>query len=100
MNFIRERFTAFEPPSGYAGVLIPLEEAHQHSYSSRTNRASLIESSIIADGNGGKNQGESADMHECTGMLGPVPEYSVEGLRREVRQDGNPGTWSEYEREI
>ena len=85
-----------ESVSDYPGVLIPLEEAHQHSHSYRTAQAGLDDESIdggVFDDDddvipGGVKQVRD---HEGTGMLEMnTGEYSVEGLRKYV-QKGNKG---------
>jgi hypothetical protein len=77
----------------YAGVLIPLTEAHLHSHSARSGRTEYEEPPGEDDEDG---VGKAAE-NEGTGMLAMTAcEYSVEGLRREVRRGGK-GDWSEYE---
>ncbi|KAI6326480.1 hypothetical protein MCOR29_003435 [Pyricularia oryzae] len=80
-----------ETTASYAGVLIPLEEAHLYSHSARSGRTEYEESPSTADNNnddeaGGKRGGEEAGMLEMR-----AAEYSIEGLRREVRL-GSGGT--------
>jgi hypothetical protein len=80
----------------YAGVLISLEEAHLHSYSARSGRTEYEEppdEDVDGDGAEGLKDAEN----EATGMLEMrACEYSIEGLRREVRR-GAKGESSEYE---
>lgn len=74
-------------------VIIPLEDAHLHSYSARlgTESPDLMKDPDVDEG--GKDT-----EHEETGMLEmSVSEYSIEGLRREVRK-GARGAPSQYER--
>ena len=96
------RGTRTESVDDYAGVLISLEEAHLHSHSARSGRTEYEElpdderddddQGSISDGEGGK-----AREHEGTGMLEmSACEYSIAGLRREVRRGGK-GRWTEYE---
>jgi len=84
----------------YAGVLIPLEEAHLHSYSARSGRTEYEEPPDEDDGDGDGDDAAEAlkdAENEGTGMLEMrACEYSIEGLRREVRRGGK-GEWSEYE---
>ncbi|CAI4212237.1 unnamed protein product [Parascedosporium putredinis] len=92
-------------PSSYAfeRVVIPLEDAHLHSYSARMGTGSP---DLRAPRNGDADADPDVDdaddsgkdvEHEETGMLEmSVSEYSVEGLRREVRK-GTRGIPSEYE---
>lgn len=92
-------------PSSYAfeRVVIPLEDAHLHSYSARMGTGSpdlqgARDGDADADADDADDSGKDVE-HEETGMLEmSVSEYSVEGLRREVRK-GTRGIPSEYERE-
>ncbi len=79
-----------ESVDDYAGVLIALDEAHLHSHSARSGRTEYEEPP------GEEDVGKDAE-NEATGMLEMrAAEYSLEGLRREVRRGGR-GQWSEYE---
>ncbi|KAK3325896.1 major facilitator superfamily domain-containing protein [Apodospora peruviana] len=87
-----------ESVNDYTGVLIPLDEAHLHSHSYRSGR-SEFEGSLDDDasdteaGSGGKDHED-----EGTGMLEmSAAEYSIEGLRKEVRRGGTGEKWTEYE---
>ncbi len=86
-----------ESVDDYSGVLIPLEEAHLHSHSYRSGRCEFEEMSQDAesdDGDGAKDQDD-----EGRGMLEMnAAEYSIEGLRKEVRRGGKGRTWTSYER--
>ncbi|KAH7326101.1 major facilitator superfamily domain-containing protein [Stachybotrys elegans] len=74
-----------ESVDNYLGVLVPLEEAHNYSHSKK-------QSSEDDDAASAKD-GDS----ERLGMLSmDLDEYSIEGLRREMRRGGN-GQWTEYE---
>lgn len=83
----------------YAGVLVPLEEAHLHSQSARSGRTEFETKNdndndieLEEDAAAGKNE-ES----ETEGMLQmDAAEYTIEGLRKEMRQ-GRKGQWTEYE---
>lgn len=112
-----------ETADDYAGVLIPLEEAHLYSHSARSGRTEYEELSGDDGGDGGdgvgaqqqqqrrrgagggENCGGSGgngkrDEHEGTGMLQMcAAEYSIEGLRREVRRGEKGRQWSAYESE-
>ena len=80
----------------YAGVLISLDEAHLHSYSARSGRTEY-EEPPDEDGDGDETEGLKDAENEASGMLEMrACEYSIEGLRREVRRGGK-GEWSEYE---
>ena len=86
----------------YKGVLVPLEQAHLHSHSARTGRTEFEEPPDEAgagddDGDEEEGKGLNDEETERTGMLEMrACEYSIEGLRREVRRGGK-GQWSEYE---
>lgn len=80
----------------YAGVLVPLDEAHLHSHSARTGRVEFEARDFELDDDdetgAGKDRGD-----EERGMLEmDAAEYSIEGLRKAMR-DGRRGQWSEYE---
>lgn len=105
-------------PADHSGVVIPLEQAHLHSHSARCGRAEYEEvpdqdrvghedeegegdaddeNDPKARGVGVRGEGEG---DEGTGMLPmSAAEYSIEGLRKEVRRGGG-GTRSEYESEF
>ncbi|TKW51305.1 putative MFS-type transporter PB1E7.08c [Colletotrichum tanaceti] len=95
----------------YVGVVVPLEEAHLHSHSARTGKCEFEERpsqdddgdghDVVEDGNrdrdqdedeDGKDQGESAGMLEMS-----AAEYTIEGLRKEVRRGERGRRWTEYE---
>lgn len=85
-----------ESVDDYEGVLIPLEEAHLHSYSARTGRT---EFEAPAAGDDEEEAGKDDD-NETRGMLEMrAAEYTIEGLRRETRQGRQEGKWSDYESE-
>ncbi|KAH8170597.1 major facilitator superfamily protein [Sarocladium implicatum] len=77
----------------YEGVLVPLEQAHQHSYSARVGKAEF-QAPVAGDDD------EEADKdvdNETQGMLNmQAAEYTIEGLRKETRS-GRQGKWTEYE---
>ncbi|KAK4138065.1 MFS general substrate transporter [Trichocladium antarcticum] len=89
------------------GVVIPLDEAHLHSHSYRSRRRTespgpqLDEDVVEGDGRSGDDDGRDKDGDdEGTGMLlmgRGVPEYSIEGLRAEVRRGGRGTKWTAYE---
>lgn len=90
----------------YVGVLIPLEEAHLHSHSARSGRCEFEEASAGSDDpdvdddepeSGPPKDGDNED----TGMLQmSAAEYTIDGLRREVRRGQRRGRWTEYECEL
>ncbi|KAI1421100.1 sugar transporter [Xylaria sp. FL1777] len=110
-RFLRPMFARRESVHDYVGVLVPLEEAHLHSYSARCGKAEFEEDrrgSGDAHGNAGLDYNEDEETalgsafknsdNEGDGMLQmDAAEYTIEGLRRDVRK-GEPGRrWTEYE---
>ncbi|KAJ3512162.1 hypothetical protein NM208_g15354 [Fusarium decemcellulare] len=79
-----------ESVDDYIGVLVPLDEAHLVSKATQAKDASQ----------GEKLEGELDDLEskeERQGMLGGDPaEYTIEGLRKEMRE-GRQGQWTTYE---
>lgn len=83
------------PPS-LDRVIVPLEDAHLHSYAARHGGAESRPEDDIEDVE--EESGVKSSEHEATGMLEmSVSEYSIEGLRREIRK-GSRGKLTEYER--
>ncbi|KAI5858186.1 MFS general substrate transporter [Durotheca rogersii] len=81
----------------YIGVLIPLEEAHLHSHSARSGRCEFEEARTSPDGADADDPAPK-DGDEDAGMLQmSAAEYTIEGLRREVRRGERRRQWSEYE---
>ncbi|XP_044721271.1 major facilitator superfamily domain-containing protein [Hirsutella rhossiliensis] len=77
----------------YAGVLVPLEEAHLYSHSApRRHARPAAGTDIVLDK-------EEADGGEGQGMLDDEGEYSIRGLRKETRAGACSGgqRWTEYE---
>lgn len=85
-----------ESVDDYAGVLVPLEEAHLHSHTARTGRTEFETHEDGADDDtGSAKDGDS----ERQGMLQmDAAEYSIDGLRKSMRE-GRRGKWTEYESE-
>lgn len=93
----------------YAGVLVPLEQAHHHSHSARQGRTEFEaseEARPIAhdeedDVEAGKDaEDDDGDGGEEQGMLQMnAAEYTIEGLRKEMRK-GRQGKWTTYESEF
>jgi hypothetical protein len=97
MGLLSWRFGRTESADDYAGVLIPLTEAHLHSHSARSGKCEF-ESRGGSDGEGSDDGSGKDDQHEETGMLQMnVAEYTIEGLRRQVRQGERGQGSSEYE---
>ncbi|KAK6843510.1 hypothetical protein PG987_004370 [Apiospora arundinis] len=101
-------FLQYRPESvhDYAGVLVPLEEAHLHSHSARSGRTEFEERRHDEDDGGAdplmREDDNEADKDresgEGTGMLQmSAAEYTIEGLRWELRQGERGRVWSEYE---
>ncbi|KAI1173137.1 sugar transporter [Nemania sp. FL0916] len=111
-RFIRSRFARQESVNDYIGVLVPLEEAHLHSHSARCGKAEFEADhhdnpyDVDADADAAGREDEETALgasfkngdHEGDGMLQmDAAEYTIEGLRRDVRK-GEPGRrWTEYE---
>ncbi|KAI1283925.1 sugar transporter [Xylaria sp. FL0933] len=110
-RFLRSRFAPRESVHDYIGVLVPLEEAHLHSYSARCGKAEFEEdrrgsgdayASAHLDDHGDEETAFRAAYknsdNEGDGMLQmDAAEYTIEGLRRDARK-GEPGRrWTEYE---
>jgi len=88
-----------ESVEDFAGVLIPLEDAHLHSHSARSGHSEYEE---VPDEASDAGEDDSAkDRDSGTGMLlMSAAEYTIEGLRREVRRGGKGRTWTNYECEM
>lgn len=84
-----------ESVEDYAGVLVPLEEAHLYSHSARTGRT---EFETHEEGDDDDETGSAKDGDgERQGMLQMnAAEYTIEGLRKAMRE-GRRGNWTEYE---
>ncbi|KAG6064838.1 hypothetical protein E4U32_008037 [Claviceps aff. humidiphila group G2b] len=89
----------------YAGVLVPLEEAHLHGLSARSDlrrqrrRADDLESAATAaadDEDEDEDEGKGADSEAEAMLQMEEAEYTIDGLRAEMRQ-GRQGQWTEYE---
>lgn len=84
-----------ESTANYLGVVVPLEEAHLHSHSRRVGRTEF-EERPSPDGDG-DDEDPLKDAEESRGMLEmSAAEYTIEGLRKEVRR--GRGEFSDYER--
>lgn len=87
-----------ESVDDYAGVLVSLEEAHLHSHSARTGHCEYEEVPDEAASDIDDNDVPKSRSDEGAGMLlMSAAEYSIEGLRREVRRGGKGRTWTDYE---
>ncbi|KAI1350654.1 sugar transporter [Xylaria sp. FL0043] len=110
-RFLRSRFAPRESVHDYIGVLVPLEEAHLHSYSARCGKAEFEEDrrgsgDAYASAHLDDNEDEETAFraayknsdNEGDGMLQmDAAEYTIDGLRRDARK-GEPGRrWTEYE---
>ncbi|KAI0114502.1 sugar transporter [Nemania sp. FL0031] len=110
-RFIRSRLARRESVNDYIGVLVPLEEAHLHSHSARCGKAEFEEdrrgfNDINLDAHFGEDDDEETALgtafkngdNEGDGMLQMrAAEYTIEGLRREVRRGEHGRRWTEYE---
>lgn len=91
-----------ETAADYAAAVVPLEEAHQHSHSHRLSLRSDSEGQ--ADGDAFDSDGgidKDLDEQDTTMLMtgSEPPEYSIEGLRKEVRRGGRGKKWTAYESE-
>lgn len=87
-----------ESVNDYLGVLVPLEEAHHYSHSARSGRTEF--ETLGADEDGVGDDDPKDDDGEAQGMLHmKAAEYTVEGLRKEMRQ-GRQGKWTTYESKL
>ncbi|KAK5661549.1 hypothetical protein OQA88_11457 [Cercophora sp. LCS_1] len=85
-----------ESTDDYLGVLVPLEEAHQHSHSYRIGRRPVFDDS--SDDGASDDAIKVGGDDEGTAMLEmSIPDYSIEGLRKEVRRGGKGEKWTAYE---
>ncbi|CRK23067.1 hypothetical protein BN1723_012884 [Verticillium longisporum] len=85
-----------ESVDDYLGVVVPLEEAHLHSHSARTGRTEFEDPPSPGDDAGDDAGDAPKDREESEGMLEmSAAEYSIEGLRREVR--AGKGDSTDYE---
>ncbi|KAI1156321.1 sugar transporter [Nemania diffusa] len=110
-RFLRSRFARQESVNDYVGVLVPLEEAHLHSHSARCGKAEFEEhrrgsSELNANADFGDEEDEETALgtafknsdNEGDGMLQMnAAEYTIEGLRRDVRKGETGRRWTEYE---
>ncbi|KAL1878281.1 hypothetical protein Daus18300_002199 [Diaporthe australafricana] len=91
---IRWRGLRTESVDNYSGVLISLDQAHLHSHSARCGRTEYEELPSHGDD---EDDPKDSVGDEGTGMLEmSAAEYSIEGLRKEVRRGGS-GMRSDYE---
>jgi hypothetical protein len=85
----------------YTAAVVPLEEAHQHSHTYRLTRSEpvgqLDDDAFDGDGGIDKDRDEQDTTMLMTGS--EPPEYSIEGLRKEVRRGGKGEKWTAYESE-
>jgi hypothetical protein len=91
-----------ETSGDYESVLVALEDAHLHSYSYRLGRRCEFDESSedhsMDDEEAGHGNIKAGDENEGTAMLEmSCPEYSIEGLRREVRKGSKGEKWTAYE---
>ncbi|KAI1822144.1 sugar transporter [Xylaria intraflava] len=112
-RFLRSRFARQESVHDYAGVLVPLEEAHLYSHSARSGRTEFEEARQSSDDDDASvdlDSDEDEDEEtalgtafkngnsEGAGMLQmDAAEYTIEGLRRDACKDEPGRKWTEYE---
>ncbi|KAH0498222.1 hypothetical protein TgHK011_005488 [Trichoderma gracile] len=86
-----------ESVDDYAGVLVSLEDAHLHSHSARVGRVEFEAQDDIPEEGDDDDEVDSAKDDQGEGMLlMNAAEYTIEGLRAEMRQ-GKRGKWTDYE---
>ncbi|KAL2127825.1 hypothetical protein VTI74DRAFT_10114 [Chaetomium olivicolor] len=85
----------------YTTVVVPLDEAHEHSHAYRSGQRNAEREGNSDDGAfEDEAGGDKDDDEEGMGMLltsRQVREYSIEGLRREVRTGGGVEKSTAYE---
>ncbi|KAI3326045.1 sugar transporter [Xylariaceae sp. AK1471] len=106
-RFIRSRIARRESVNDYIGVLVPLEEAHLHGHSARCGKTEFEDARDGSDdANADSDDDEETELggafkhgdNEGTGMLQMnAAEYTIEGLRRDVRKGETGRRWTEYE---
>lgn len=103
-DFLRPRSDA-SASADYSSVVIPLERAHLHSHSARCGRTEYEEvpgADLEHEERGDDDEEDEEglkDGEEGRAMLEMNPaEYSIQGLRKEVRKkDGGGNERGEYE---
>lgn len=108
-----------ESTDDFIGVLVPLDEAHRYSHSRKQGKTEYEEANTIEDPDiearldslaRDSDDGDDLDAakeesdNEAAGMLQmTAAEYTIEGLRTEMRKGhgGGPGgRWTSYESEF
>lgn len=85
----------------YVGVLVSLEEAHLHSHSARTGKTEFEESGneesegLVAGEEGAIKDGEDGEGSGMQQMS--AAEYTIEGLKRQVRTGERAKVETEYD---
>lgn len=97
LSLWRLAFGRVESVHDYAGVLVPLDEAHLHSHSARHGRAEF-ERRHDADDTAPDRCSKDEAREEQGMLMMDAAEYTIEGLRMEMTQ-GRRGQWTEYESE-
>ncbi|KAG5948646.1 hypothetical protein E4U53_006221 [Claviceps sorghi] len=86
-----------ESVDDYAGVLIPLEEAHLHGLFARSGQT---QSASPGDNHGGDvesaDEGKTGDGESQAMLQMEEADYTIDSLRAEMRQ-GRQGQWTDYE---
>ncbi|EAQ92476.1 hypothetical protein CHGG_00711 [Chaetomium globosum CBS 148.51] len=84
----------------YASAVIPLSEAHRHSHSyrlrSQPEPEGQLEDEAFDEDDDPDKDGDDGDTTMLV-MANSAAEYSIEGLRREVRAGKKGGEWTTYE---
>lgn len=87
----------------YTTVVVPLDEAHQHSHSyrlrPRPETDGPLDDDALEDDDAGRDKDGDEEDTTMLVMSSTIPEYSIEGLRREVRRGRREENWTAYESE-
>lgn len=91
-------------PADYSRVVVPLEEAHLHSHSYRLRKQPDSDGENenledVDDDADKDDEGQDTDML-VMGSTAAAAEYSIEGLRAEVRRGRTGERWTAYESEL
>ena len=91
-----------ETAADYTSAVIPLSEAHRHSHSyrlrPRPDSEGQVDDEAFDEDDDPDKDGDDGDTTMLV-MTSSAAEYSIEGLRREVRAGKKGGEWTTYESE-
>ncbi|KAG6009055.1 hypothetical protein E4U21_003387 [Claviceps maximensis] len=88
-----------ESVDDYAGVLVPLEEAHLYGVSARSGRIAESASRDEHQGDDVENadEGKNGESESQAMLQMEEAEYTIDSLRAEMRQGRQSQQWTEYE---